>query len=94
MAQLDIFGFYLIDVCFIIGIFHLQCRLLLRRHLLAGLLNGLTVRIYATKHVEQIGGQFVQQEAFLALLPGLEDLILAYTVDVQVECFRVDFEVD
>ena len=91
---LDIFGFYLVDVWFIFEIFRLQCRLLIRRHLLAGLLNGLTVRIYASKHVEQIGGQFVQKEAFLALLPGLEDLILADTVDVQVECFRVNFEVD
>ena len=58
------------------------------------LLHGLTVRIYATINVEQISGQLVQQETFLALLPGLEDPLFANAVEVQVEGFCVDFEVD
>ena len=58
------------------------------------LLHGLTVRIYATIYVEQISGQLVQQEAFLALLPGLEDPLFTNAVEVQVEGFCVDFEVD
>ena len=48
----------------------------------------------APKHIEQIGSKLVQKEEFLALLPRLEDPLLADAVDVHIEGFRVHFEVD